>query len=132
MSSLFYPAVFHPEDIGYSVSVPDLDGCFSEGDTLNDAYKMARDAIGLCITDLLENKKDLPEPSAPKALKHDADDSIVLIEFDLEAYNRKHNSKAVKKTLTIPSWLNEAAEEKHINFSSVLQEALKQQLDIAE
>ena len=86
-----------------------------------------------CITDLLENKKELPRPSSPKDLEHDdPDDFVVLVEFDHEAYRRKHNSKAVKKALTIPSWLNEATEEKHINFSSVLQEALKQQLDIAE
>ena len=47
MTKLFYPAVFHPEDTGYSVSVPDLDGCFMEGDTLEEAYEMAFDAIGL-------------------------------------------------------------------------------------
>lgn len=132
MSKLFYPAVFHPEKNGYSVSVPDLDGCFTEGDTLDEAYEMAFDAIGLCITDLLEDKNELPSPSSPKDLDHASDDFVVLVEFDREAYNRKHNSKAVKKTLTIPSWLNEAAEEKHINFSSVLQEALKAQLNIAE
>ena len=93
---------------------------------------MAFDAIGLFVEDLLENKKELPQPSSPKKLGCDPDDFVVLVEFDREAYNRKHNSKAVKKTLTIPSWLNEAAEERHINFSSVLQEALKQQLNIAE
>lgn len=132
MSKLFYPAVFHPEDTGYSVSVPDLDGCFTEGDTLDEAYEMVVEAIGLCVTDLLEAGKDLPRTSSPKDLAPGPDDFVALIEFDLEAYNRRHNSKAVKKTLTIPSWLNEAAEEKHINFSSVLQDALKQQLDIAE
>lgn len=133
MSKLFFPAVFHPEEVGgYSVAVPDFDGCFTQGDTLEEAYEMAFDAIGLFIEDLLDNKQNLPQPSSPKDLKHEPDDFVVLIEFDLDAYRRKHNSKAVKKTLTIPAWLNEAAEEKHINFSGVLQEALKQQLNIAE
>lgn len=132
MSKLFYPAIFHPEETGYSVSMPDLNGCFTEGDTLDEAYEMAFDAIGLCATDLLENKKDLPKPSSPKELTYAPDDFVALVEFDMDAYNRKHNSKAVKKTLTIPSWLNEAAEEKHINFSSLLQQALMEQLDIAQ
>ena len=133
MAKLFYPAVFHPEEVGgYSVIVPDIEGCFTEGDTLDEAYEMALDAIGLCITDLLENKKEAPKPTNPKKLKYNPEDFVVLVEFDLDVYNRKHNSKAVKKTLTIPAWLNEAAEEKHINFSSVLQQALKQELDIAE
>lgn len=132
MSKLFFPAVFHPEDVGYSVSVPDLDGCFTQGDTLDEAYSMAFDAIGLCASDLLDNKSKLPKPSNPKSLKYDESDFIALVEFDMDAYNRKHNSKAVKKTLTIPSWLNEQAEEKHINFSSVLQKALMEQLNLAD
>ena len=132
MSKLFFPAVFHPEDVGFSVSVPDLDGCFTQGDTLDEAYSMAFDAIGLCVSDLLDSKKKLPQPSNPKSLKYDESDFVALVEFDMDAYNRKHNSKAVKKTLTIPSWLNERAEEKHINFSSVLQKALMEQLNLAE
>lgn len=132
MSKLFYPAVFHPEETGYSVSVPDLDGCFTEGDTLEEAYNMAFDAIGLCITDILNNKQKVPAASVPKKVSRGSDDFVVLIEFDMTAYLKKHDSKAVKKTLTIPSWLNQAAEEKHINFSGVLQKALMEQLDIAQ
>ena len=52
MSQIFYPAIFHPEDVGYSVFVPDIDGCFSQGDTLEEAYDMAFDAVGLCLADL--------------------------------------------------------------------------------
>lgn len=133
MSKLFYPAVFHPEETGYSVSVPDLDGCFTEGgDTLEEAYNMAFDAIGLCITDILNNKQKVPAASVPKKISRDSDDFVVLVEFDMTAYLKKHDSKAVKKTLTIPSWLNEAAEEKHINFSAVLQDGLKKQLNVVD
>lgn len=131
MSRIFYPAVFHLEgDGGYSVSVPDLDGCFTEGDTLERAYEMTFDAVGLCLVDLFEQGKDFPVPSQPSTFQQESGDFIVLIEFDMLAYQKKHDTKAVKKTLTIPSWLNAMAESQHINFSSVLQAALKEKLDI--
>ena len=128
MKKIYYPAVFHPEDRGYSVSVPDLDGCFTQGDTLEEAVEMTMDAIGL----MLEGKKTIPEASAPNEIHAEAGDFVVVIPFDRTQYLRKHDTRAVKKTLTIPSWLNAAAEERHVNFSSVLQTALKEQLHISE
>ncbi|MFT9075990.1 type II toxin-antitoxin system HicB family antitoxin [Ethanoligenens sp.] len=130
MSKLFYPAIFHPEDVGYSVTVPDIGGCVSEGDSLEEAYEMITDAIGLCITDMLENGTTAPIASSPQNIKHEKDDFVVLVEFDQLAYTRRHDTKAVKKTLTIPSWLNTMAEEKHLNFSGILQDALKDQLNL--
>lgn len=130
MSKLFYPAIFHPEDVGYSVTVPDLDGCVSEGNSLEEVYTMITDAIGLCITDTLESGKAAPIASFPQNIQHEKDDFVVLIEFDQLAYLRRHDTKAVKKTLTIPSWLNTMAEERHLNFSGILQDALKDQLNL--
>lgn len=128
MNKIFYPAIFHPEETGYSVSVPDIDGCFSEGDTLEEAIEMVADAIGLCLEDCDEN---FPQPSNPVDIQHDPGDFVSLVSFDALAYRKKHDTRAVKKTLTIPSWLNAAAEEQHINFSGVLQEALKERLNIS-
>ncbi|MBS7174618.1 type II toxin-antitoxin system HicB family antitoxin [Massiliimalia timonensis] len=130
MKKLFYPAVFHPEDTGYSVFVPDIDGCFSQGDTLEEAIEMVTDAIGLCLEEFSERQEEVPQPSNPKNVTCEPEDFIALIEFDWIAYQKKHDTKSVKKTLTIPSWLNTLAEEQHINFSGVLQSALKQQLNI--
>lgn len=130
MKKLFYPAVFHPEDTGYSVFVPDIDGCFSQGDTLEEAIEMISDAIGLCMEEYAEQKAAIPQPSNPKEIDCESDDFVALIEFDWIAYQKKHDTKSVKKTLTIPSWLNTMAEDQHINFSGVLQSALKQQLNI--
>lgn len=127
MNKLYYPAIFHAEDVGYSVSVPDIDGCFSEGDTLEEAIEMTIDAIGLCLE---ECEGNFPKVSNPASFKLQEGDFVSLIPFDILLYRKKHDTKAVKKTLTIPSWLNAAAEEKHINFSSVLQSALKEQLHI--
>lgn len=132
MSKLFYPAIFHSEEIGYTVSVPDIDGCFSQGDTLEEAYDMAFDAVGLCLEDFAARKEPYPIPSKPEDIKSDGKDCVVLVKFDPVDYRRKHDTKAVKKTLTIPSWLNAIAEENHVNFSSVLQHALMTQLDVAD
>ena len=127
MNKLYYPAIFHPEETGYSVSVPDLDGCFSEGDTLEEAMDMTCDAIGLCL-EVYEG--DFPAPSDPASIHAEPGDFVSLIPFDLLQYRRKHDTRAVKKTLTIPSWLNVLAEEQHINFSGVLQAALIDQLHL--
>ena len=126
MSKIFYPAVFHPEDVGFSVRVPDIDGCFSEGDTMEEAAEMTFDAIGLC----LEECEAPPAASSLTDIHVENGDFLVLVPFDRLAYMKKHDAHAVKKTLTIPAWLNTMAEEQHINFSSVLQRALKQQLKI--
>lgn len=127
MNKIYYPAVFHPEEIGYSVSVPDVEGCFSEGDTLEEAFEMITDAIGLCLE---ECNGDFPHSSKPNEIKTEGEDFVSLIAFDQLAYRKKHDTRSVKKTLTIPSWLNTVAEDNHINFSGVLQDALKAQLNI--
>ena len=125
LKKLFYPAVFTPEDDGgYSVAFPDLDGCFTQGETIEDAYKMAFDALGLAIDFLESEKRTIPSPSTPNEIKLNENEFVVIIEFDMLEYQKKHNSKSVKKTLTIPQWLNEEAMAININFSQVLQEAL--------
>lgn len=122
----YYPAIFHPEEVGYSVSVPDIAGCCTQGDTLDEAVEMAQDAIGL----MLEDCAEFPTPSDPARLHPETGDFVVVVPFDALAFKRQRDNRAVKKTLSIPSWLNEEAEAAHINFSGVLQEALKKKLNI--
>ena len=129
MSKHFYPAVFFQEDTGYSVHFPDLEGCFTEGDSLEEAYAMAIDAIGLYAQDE-KNNFSFPAASNPKDITVGQNEFVVLIEFDELEYLKRHATKSVKKTLTIPSWLNSLAEEKNINFSNTLQNALMEQLNI--
>lgn len=126
MKNVFYPAVFHPEEVGFSVTVPDIAGCFTQGDTMDEAIEMAQDAIGL----LLEDVKEYPAASAPSAIKTEGEDFVAMIPFNWVEYKRRNDNRAVKKTLTLPSWLNEAAEAAHINFSGVLQDALVVKLNI--
>ena len=122
---LVYPAIFKEEETGYSVTFPDLLGCCSQGDTLEETMEMAEDAaLGWLLTALEENEK-IPEASNVNDIKLEEDEFVSLLLLDLSAYSEKYSSrKSVKKTLTIPSWLNERAERLKINFSKTLQDAL--------
>lgn len=121
-----YPALFHYEDNGYWVEFPDLDGCLSQGDSIADAISNAADALGGYLFSIMNRNIEIPEPSAIHDLDVQKPDFASIIVVDLESYIKR--TRAVKKTLTIPEWLNEAAEARHINFSSVLQQALINQL----
>lgn len=125
----YYPAIFTKEDIGFSVSFPDLPGCYTEGDTIEEAYKMSTSAIGLYAQNE-DGNFVFPEASAPNEITLEKDEFLVLVEFDLVEYLKNTSDKAVKKTLTIPSWLNNLAEQNNVNFSNVLQNALKEHLNV--
>lgn len=125
MNKLFYPALFHKaEEGGFWVSFPDIPECLTEGDNMEQAYEMAVDALGLAITDLEKNNSLIPKASEPDKILIEDDSFLVVIEFDMVDYKKRNSSKAVKKTLTIPEWLNEEATAMGVNFSQVLQEAL--------
>lgn len=129
MKKLFYPAIFQPdEDNTFTVIFPDVPGCVTCGDNMEDAYEMAFDVLGLGLSVMEDKKEPIPAASAPQDIELEAGQFIVVIEFNMDEYKRKTGSQAVKKTLSIPSWLNEEATAKGINFSAVLQDALKQQL----
>ena len=126
----FYPALFHKEDGGgFWVSFPDIPECLTQGTDMSQAYEMAVDALGLALEDRMK-KNNVPVPTSIDFLVIAENSYPVIIEFDLLEYKKKHSSRAVKKTLTIPEWLNDEAIKKNINFSAVLQEALKAQLGI--
>ena len=126
---MFYPAIFQPEEEGgFSIYFPDVDGCITLGDNMNESYEMAFDALGNMLSYLEESGKEIPIPSEPQTIQLVKDQFLVVIEFNMLEYKKKNDSRAVKKTLTIPSWLNELAIRQNINFSQVLQEALMSRL----
>lgn len=132
-TKLIYPAVFHPEeDGGYSVDFPDLLGCVTEGDTLFEAVDMAEDALGIYLYSLKEDKEPYPEPSNPADIKVEGRDFVSLVEYDEVAYLKRTDNHSVKKTLTIPSWMDILAREHNLNFSNVLQNAIRKELNIAQ
>ncbi len=125
MNQLFYPAIFHAaEEGGFWISFPDFPECLTEGDDMDQAYRMAAEALDLAITSRLTEGQQLPPAAGFQGIKPEENCLIVLISFDMLTYKKKNRSHSVKKTLSIPQWLNEEAMELGINFSQVLQEAL--------
>ncbi len=130
MSKYVYPAAFHPNDDGsYTVSFPDLPGCITEGKGLADAMYMAQDALEMWLWYTEDHKEAIPAPTMNLAVT--APEFVNLICADTTEYRKKNDTRAIKKTLTIPAWLNTAALEHNINFSQVLQDALKDRLNMA-
>ena len=123
MSKNFYPAVFTPEETGYSVSFPDLSGCFTEGDTLEEAYEMAFAALGLYLQGE-DGAFVYPPAGNPADIVCENGAFVALVEFDETEYRRKHGLQLVKKTITIPAWVNASAEKMGINFSATLTDTL--------
>jgi predicted RNase H-like HicB family nuclease len=124
---LVYPAIFTPyEDLsgGYAVEFPDLPGCVTGGDDMAEAIFMAEDAAsGWVLTELEEGNK-IPKSSPSTAFKTEGGQFVNLIALDMDSYAAKYGSKAVKKTLSIPAYLNTYVEDNNISCSAVLQEAL--------
>ncbi len=126
-----YPGIIH-EDLtnnkhnGYWIEFPDLDGCFSDGDTLDELLKNAEEAIELFVLCELEEGRKLPKASSIKDIDCNKDGYTTLVRTDVDL---SKNTKSVKKTLTIPGWLNQLALEKNMNFSKVLQEALLEKIN---
>lgn len=138
-----YPALFLKEkdSNAYTVTFPDLEGCITYGDDINDALKMAQDALGAYLFEYYTKPESMPKPSTLEDIdiNIEEDDKEYFItdqsfrnyvSLDLSEYIRKSSNKTVKKTLTIPSYLNEAGIESNLNFSLILQEAIKKELNI--
>lgn len=137
-----YPACFYHDDDGYSVIFPDLNWLSTCGDTLDEAMTMAVDCLAGYLFTCRNDGDEVPPPSPmdkidPIAVAKQLDPEspvgecfVNMIPVDVSAYAKEHFEKSVKKTLTIPAWLNNAAMEQKINFSQVLQDALKSQLNV--
>jgi predicted RNase H-like HicB family nuclease len=126
-----YPAVFHPaKEGGYWIEFPDLADVYSQGETIDECIMMSEDALAMWLSD--REDKDFTFISPSINYKSDnPEDIVTLILADTDKYRAKIDNRAIKKTLTIPNWLNEKALEAHLNFSSVLQEGIKKHLGLA-
>ena len=133
-----YPACFYKEDDGYSVIFPDLNYLATQGDSFEDAMEMAVECLASYLYIAQRDGEDVPAPSSlvnidPVAVAKELDPDLPVgeVSVDVAEYAKKHFEKSVKKTLSIPAWLNEAAVAQGVNFSQVLQRALKEQLHMA-
>lgn len=125
-----YPAIFTYDDGGIDIEFPDIQGCFSCADTDEEALYIAEAVLGLCLLVLEEDKEEIPEPSNLKDLKVEENQKTSLISVWMPTVRKAINNKPIKKTLTIPQWLDVMAREKDINFSYILQEGLKKELNL--
>jgi len=127
---LVYPACFYLEDNGsYSVDVPDLLGCVTQGRDLTEAMEMAVDAASGWILSTLEDGEEPPKASKVEDIKLEYENGMVnYVMLDIDSYAEKYSNKAIRKNLTIPAWLNTIAEKHNVNFSYVLQNALQTEL----
>ena len=133
MDKYVYPALFETcKEGGYTVTFPDLPGCISEGDTLEEALEMAKEALALYLYNLEEDNEPIPKPSLPQNIIVGEGVFVSLVDTWMIPIRNRMQSKAIKKTLTVPKWLNDAAEQNQVNFSHILQEALKNHLGIHE
>lgn len=131
-----YPVIFtktNDDKDTYLIEIPDIEG-MTQGYGLADAIKMARDYIGCYCYD----KTDIPTASAVKDIDiskgefyKDGESEVSLVDVDIEAYRKKMSSRAIRRNVSIPFWLNQAAEEQHLNVSKILQDALKEKLNMA-
>ncbi len=125
-----YPAIFDFADDGITIEFPDLPGCLPSAQNVDDAVKHAKEAMALHLYNMEIDNDEIPNPTSIDKLKPNTNQAILLVEVWMPIYRNAVENKAVKKTLTLPKWLNDLAEKEKVNFSSVLQEALKHKLGI--
>ena len=124
---LVYEAIFTPfeKGDGFTVEVPDLPGCVTEGDTLAEAIEMGQDAASGWILTELEEGNDYPKPSDHIIVPEGSFSNYLVL--DMDDYSERYGSKSVRKNITIPAWLNTYGEKNNVNFSKVLTDALLKQ-----
>jgi len=125
-----FPAFFFYDDDGISVEFPDLPGCLTCAQTSEEAFRRAKDALGLHLYGMEADGDPIPAPTPVDCLHPEDGGVLVLVEAYMPAVRDRIHNRSVKKTLTLPAWLNREAEAANINFSQVLQEGLKQRLGV--
>jgi len=121
-----YPAILYSDDGSVGVKIPDLPGCFTFGSDRAEALLMAKDAVEMWLWDA-ENKRE-PIPPASDRLPLEKEEIFTLIAADTDEFRQANDTRAVKKTLSIPAWLNYQAEKANAPFSQILQQGLKEYL----
>jgi len=131
MDNYIFPCVFIYKDDGISVYFPDLDGCVSFGENETAAYQNAKEALTLHLYGMEQDSDPAPVPTPIKEIALEDNEKALFIEVFMPPFRAKQANKIVKKTLTIPEWLNLLAEKHDVNFSQVLQNALKEYLNVS-
>jgi predicted RNase H-like HicB family nuclease len=125
-----YPAVIKLIDEIYDVSFPDIDNCFTFGEDLEDALDSANDVLALCLYDMEQDNRDIPKASGLQDLVLKEGESVSWINVWMVPVRDKMENRAIKKTVTIPKWINDIGVENNLNFSQILQAAIKEKYNI--
>jgi predicted RNase H-like HicB family nuclease len=125
-----YPAVLTYSDSGISIEFPDLPGCLPCADTSEEAVKNAKEAMGLHLWGMEKDNDAIPDPTEIFKIKHSDGEAVLLVEAFMPPIRERLNNRFVKKTLSIPQWLNAEAEYAGVNFSLILQNGLKDYLNL--
>lgn len=125
-----YPAIIKIVDEIYDISFPDLNNCFTFGENLEDALDSANDVLSLCLYDMEKDDKNIPDASMLQDLNLDEDESVAWINVWMVPVRDKMENRSIKKTVTIPKWINDIGVENNLNFSQILQAAIKEKFDI--
>ncbi|MDO5555200.1 MAG: type II toxin-antitoxin system HicB family antitoxin [Clostridia bacterium] len=125
-----FVAIFDYSKDGINISFPDLPGCLSCADTTEEAIKNAEEVLGLVLYDMEQEKEKIPIPSSLDRIKCKNNEKAILINIWMPLVRNELDEQSVKKTLTIPQWLNKLAENENVNFSKILQAALKDYLKV--
>ena len=124
-----YPALIWQEDGNYVIKVPDISGCVTTADTIEEAFDDIRDAMAGCLCSLEDHHKPLPKQSSPMDIS-EPDKSLIFVDVDLIKYRKETDTRAVRKNVSMPAWLLNMADERGLNCSQVLQDALKKELQL--
>ena len=125
-----YPAIFTEEKDGVLVDFPDLPNCYTDGATIEEAFENAEDALALALWHLEEEGADIPVPSAPAALTVPKSASVALVRADTLPVRQMNDTRTVRKNVILPSWMDTLARERNINFSKLLQNAIRKECGI--
>ena len=125
-----YPGIFTEEKDGVLVDFPDLPNCYTDGANLEEAFENAEDALALALWHLEEERADIPVPSAPAALTVPKSASVALVRADTLPVRQMNDMRTVRKNVTLPSWMDTLARERNINFSKLLQTAIRRECGI--
>lgn len=127
-----YPAILTQEDDGIIVSFPDVEGARTDGATMEDALENAEDVLNLMLLTMEEKHMDIKPPTPIASLDVPKGSTVALVRADTRAYSKKVDTRAVRKSVSIPAWMDSLAREHNLNFSNVLQNAICRELNIAQ
>lgn len=127
-----FPAIFDMAEDGISIFFPDLPGCLPCAHSMEEAFKNAKEALQLHLYGMEEDDEEIPSPTDPMKLKCETNQVLTMIEAWMPPFREKMLNKSLNKTVTIPRWLNILAEKEKVNYSHLLQNALKEYLGVED